>query len=387
MVVETLQILNMENKDVLVLGGNHYNTLWVVRSLGLVGFIPTLIVLNEDSDRSFVQKSKYVKKRYVVSSCDEMLSVLIDLNFDRKISLFSSSDNISDFIDKHYYVLNHKYYLPNCKNIEGALSKWMDKKVMNEAALNAGFNIPYSMELSTNEYETLNYETIKYPCIIKPLKSSQGSKNDFNICNNKDELYKSLNKIKDNCSKVLIQEYLKPDFEISILCMRHRNSQINLIPGLLVKSKTCKSVYNLGMPAYAYVQKEIQPFIDEKVVNRFLKELDYDGLYSIHFFVSINIAYFLEINLRVDGDLFVYTRSGVNMPYYWDMLIHKKSIQKEQLEVENNTYGMTEISYIKYLDWKHPIKVLKEWWKTDCYSIFSWSDIKPFIYKFLYEFH
>ncbi len=377
----------MENKDVLVLGGNHYNTLWVVRSLGLVGFIPTLIVLNEDGGKSFVQKSKYVKKSYVVSSCDEMLSVLIGLNFDRKISLFSSSDNISDFIDRHYFALEHKYFLPNCNRTEGSLSKWMDKKIMSETALNAGFNIPFSKELLTNECEILDYEQIKYPCIIKPLKSSQGSKKDFNICSNKDELYKSLKKVKENCSKVLVQEYLKPDFEISILCMRHRNSQINLIPGLLVKSKTCKSVYNLGMPAFAYVQKEIQPFIDEMVVNKFLDEIDYDGLYSIEFFVSRNVAYFLEINLRVDGDLFVYTQSGVNMPYYWDMLNHGKSIREEQLVVEKRTYGMTEISYIKYLNWNRPVEVIKDWWKTDCYSIFSWTDIKPFIYKFLYEFH
>lgn len=372
----------MENKHALVIGGSHYNTLWVVRSLGLVGYTTTLIILDDIKSRSFVQKSKYVKKSFVVSSCDEILGILLNFDFGRKISIFSSNDKVSDFLDKNYSVLRDKFYIPNCGDKNGLLSKWMDKRIMNEVAKRSGFNIPWSKERSI--LNNMDLEDIQYPCIIKPLKSSKGNKTDFNICNSKDELSLSLNRIKETCQDVLVQEYIKPDFEISILCMRHRKAGINLIPGLLVKSKTCTSIHNLGMPAYAYVQKDIKPYIDSDVVNKFLDEIDYDGLYSIEFFVSKGITYFLEINLRVDGDLFVYTQSGVNMPYCWDQLNLGNSIINLQLEVQNKTYGMTEISYIKYLDWKHPIEAIKDWYRTDCYSIFSWSDMKPFIYKFIY---
>ncbi|MBQ8530831.1 MAG: ATP-grasp domain-containing protein [Parabacteroides sp.] len=373
----------MENKDVVVVGGDHYNTLWVCRSLGLTGYKPTIIVLDQNKNKSFVQKTKYAKNSYVVTSCSAILEILLNLNFNKKVSIFSSSDKISDFLDTHYTLLSTKYYLANC-NEDGSLSQWMDKMIMNEFAKKSGFKIPFSKEISLYTYNSMDLEDVKYPCIVKPLKSSNGSKLDFNICNNKNELCDSLKKIKENCCNVLIQEYLKPDFEISILCMRHRKSKINLIPGLLIKSKTCKSVYNLGMPAYAYTQKEIKPYVDTKVVDHFLNEIDYEGLYSIEFFVTKDTTYFLEINLRVDGDLFVYTQSGVNMPYLWDTLNQGDSIKDEQLDIKKRTYGMTEISYIKYLDWKHPIEAIKDWWRTDCYSIFSWSDIKPFIYKFIY---
>ena len=85
-----------------------------------------------------------------------------------------------------------------------------------------------------------------------------------------------------------------------------------------------------------------------------------------------------------DGTMYMHTDAGVNFPQIWADFNYKGESKGPFDYLKEKTYGMTEISYIKYLDWKHPWEVIKDWWKTDCYSIFSWSDIKPFIYKFIF---
>ena len=373
-----------QNKDVVVIGGDHYNTLWVVRSLGIMGFKPTIVVVNPLKKCSFVTKSKYVFTAYVVSDEVEMLELLNKLSFLERVVLFSSCDSVSDVIDQNYDELKKKYILPNCGEQQGMLSYWMDKRVMTELAVKLGFNIPYSAEINLRNGQFSLPDDIPYPCVLKPLKSSAGQKTDFRICVSRDELEKALISLRIHCSSVLLQEYIKPDFEISVLGMRSRAIKQNLVPGLLYKTGTCQSVHNMGMPTYAYVEESLEPYVDRTVVDNFLNNIDYDGLYSIEFFVSEGKSCFLEINLRVDGDLFVYTTGGVNMPYLWAQLSMGMPIDNSSIRLKRKrTYGMTEISYLKYLKWNEPLKIIAEWWKTDCYSIFSWKDPLPFIYKFI----
>ena len=372
-----------QNKDVVVIGGDHYNTLWVVRSLGIMGFKPTIVVVNPLKKCSFVTKSKYVFTAYVVSDEVEMLELLNKLSFLERVVLFSSCDSVSDVIDQNYDELKKKYILPNCGEQQGMLSYWMDKRVMTELAVKLGFNIPYSAEINLRNGQFSLPDDI--PCVLKPLKSSAGQKTDFRICVSRDELEKALISLRIHCSSVLLQEYIKPDFEISVLGMRSRAIKQNLVPGLLYKTGTCQSVHNMGMPTYAYVEESLEPYVDRTVVDNFLNNIDYDGLYSIEFFVSEGKSCFLEINLRVDGDLFVYTTGGVNMPYLWAQLSMGMPIDNSSIRLKRKrTYGMTEISYLKYLKWNEPLKIIAEWWKTDCYSIFSWKDPLPFIYKFIF---
>lgn len=374
-----------QNKDVVVIGGDHYNTLWVVRSLGIMGFKPTIVVVNPLKKCSFVTKSKYVFTAYVVSDEVEMLELLNKLSFLERVVLFSSCDSVSDVIDQNYDELKKKYILPNCGEQQGMLSYWMDKRVMTELAVKLGFNIPYSTEINLRNGQFSLPDDIPYPCVLKPLKSSVGQKTDFRICVSRDELEKALISLRIHCSSVLLQEYIKPDFEISVLGMRSRAIKQNLVPGLLYKTGTCQSVHNMGMPTYAYVEESLEPYVDRTVVDNFLNNIDYDGLYSIEFFVSEGKSCFLEINLRVDGDLFVYTTGGVNMPYLWAQLSMGMPIDNSSIRLKRKrTYGMTEISYLKYLKWNEPLKIIAEWWKTDCYSIFSWKDPLPFIYKFIF---
>lgn len=376
-----------QGREVVAVGGDHYNTLWVVRSLGLAGFTPTVIVVNPHGRHSFVTRSRYVKAAFVVPDECAMIDVLRRLPFTQRVALLSSSDGASDHIDRHYDELSVKYFLPTCGGRQGALSAWMDKRRMTDLARRVGFLVPWGMEADADNYRAVDVSRVPYPCIVKPLKSSRGQKTDFSICQTPDELNARLSGLCGQGINVLVQEFIKPDFEISVLCMRDRDSGVNLIPGLLHKVGTCQSVRNLGMPTYAYAETTLSPYVDAAVVDRFLEEVDYDGLYSIEFFVRDGKAYFLEINLRVDGDLFVYTAGGVNMPALWVAGKTGAAIPDASTALRpRRTYGMTEVSYVKYLPWRRPGRVLKDLFRADVYSIWWRRDPKPFLYKFIYAF-
>ena len=65
----------MDKIKVIVVGGDHYNTLCVARSLGSVGYDP-IIIFYGDFKKSFVQQSKYVKDFFFTSHKEELLRCL-----------------------------------------------------------------------------------------------------------------------------------------------------------------------------------------------------------------------------------------------------------------------------------------------------------------------
>lgn len=59
--------------NVIVIGPDHYNTLWLVRSLGMAQMCPFVIILSPNK-KSFVVKSKYCQD-YVIIPNEELVLV------------------------------------------------------------------------------------------------------------------------------------------------------------------------------------------------------------------------------------------------------------------------------------------------------------------------
>ena len=93
-----------------------------------------------------------------------------------------------------------------------------------------------------------------------------------------------------------------------------------------------------------------------------------------------------EMNLRDDGDLFYWTTGGVNLPAIWVSSIYGQNNDMLSRHLKKKiTYGMNEINYIKYqVHLKTIVENIKDWIKCDCYTIFNWRDLRPFLYKFVY---
>lgn len=374
--------MDMSDKkiNVVVIGGDHYNTLWTVRSLGKVGIKPSVIVLAPNINKSFVSKSKFVKTCDYAHDADDLLTRLLTGKSEEKQVIITCCDQAAEIVDQNQKVLSKSYYIAGCSETDKSLSYWLDKRNMLNLAKEVGLNVAYTccVDLS-KELDVAAFHDLPYPCLIKPEMSNHGSKEDYRICANLDELKVSLASLKNVCDKVLIQEYLKPDYEATVAGIACDDVQI---PTVTHKLRTCKDLHNLGMIAFSKLDSDVENIIDPVLIIQLIKKMGYKGCFSVDLMHAKGKTYFLEVNFRTDATMYMSICGGVNFSVAWvDYCVNHKSTK---FRLEKPIYGMTEISYVKYMDIKHPIRIMKEWFKTDCYSIFSWRDIKPFFYKFLY---
>ncbi len=370
--------------NVIVAGGDHYNTLWLIRSLGMGGFKVTAVIINPSFHKSFVCKSRYCNESYIVNDIDEMIHQLCQFSFGYKVPVFTNGDAVAIALDESYELLSHKYILHHCNHKQGGIKYWMDKSNMLSLAQKVGINTPYSLSVDLNR-DSLNYELISYPCLIKPEVSAVASKNLFRICNDEKQLKQAIKEIWRDCTNVLIQEYVKRDYEYLVYGVSTEDEVI--LPGGLRKVHTCSDTKNLGMASYAYLSDEIPNQLESfDCIRRFVREMGYYGLFSVEFMITKDKAYFLEINLRNDGTCYFTTQAGVNIPAIWaSTALGRGTSDLRKSLVRTRTYGMNEINYIKYtLKAQSIVTSCREIMCAKAFSLCKWNDMLPVLAKVYY---
>ena len=347
----------------------------------MAGMKPFVIILSPDK-KSFVAKSRYCRESIIVSDEETLLTFLKSRESISKQVVFSSSDSVAKFLDLHLDSLKNKYIIQGCNGQQGMLSYWMNKDKMLEKASECGLIVPQSNTYNPSTYENLN--DIKYPCIIKPEQSALASKNEFRICNNVEELHRAIADVKNTCPNILVQEYVKPEYEYLVYGVS-TDDEICL-PGGLRKLYTCSSLNNLGMMTYACLSAEIPEQLGNfEKIKQFVRAIGYKGLFSVEFLVTEEKAYFLEINLRNDGTCYITTQAGVNMPALWvHSCIGKDSSRLSRVFKRRYTYGMNEVNYLKYtFTARHFFKCIREIFNVRAFSLIKWNDMNPVISKVL----
>ena len=112
----------LENIEVIIIGGNHINALGVMRSLGEKGIKSFYIMTSPD--QSYCKKCKYIKKYWAIKEEEnEILNILRnEINFrNKRIYLIPTSDFAAFVLDKNFNELSNKYILPNIDNKEGEI--------------------------------------------------------------------------------------------------------------------------------------------------------------------------------------------------------------------------------------------------------------------------
>ncbi len=363
--------------DAIVIGNDHYNTLNVIRSLGKAN-IRVFAVIISNKKKSFVLKSRYVNKGYIIKEldCRWLIEKFADNNI--KIPIISSADSVASDLDLNLSLLSQYFVVPSIGNTQGLLTKMMNKEIQSQYAKNIGFDVPVSISVDTQKYNTLNINNIHYPCIIKPEESIGGSKNDFRICSNKEQLLQALQELSNHLNRVLIQDYISKDEEIVIAGVRDIEGK-NYLFGEIKKEKYGVRLNNMGLTSLGALQLTSE--INDCSKN-LLNAIDFHGCYSIEVIRSgkgqNRRNYFMEINFRTDATICIYTKANLNFPAIW-----VKSCYGEEIDIvspKKIIYGMNEFLYFK----NGPYKI-KDLIKSNVFSTFSLKDIKPFIFRFLYH--
>lgn len=370
------------NKEIIVIGGNHHNTLGILRSLGERGIKSLLIIVSTDP-KPYVGYSKYICEMKVVKDESCILSAMRSLHkSSEKAIVIACSDSISSYLDINRKSLYTDFILPGSDE-EGKVTRLMNKNYMLQLALDCGLSVPKSLTVNTKH---LDIKSVEYPCIIKPLISKNGSKADIAICENESQLEEYFRS--SNCEELQIQKYITKDIEFQLIGCSLNAGENVIIPGASIILRQPKNT-NTGFLRYI----PIRDFkYDRKSCVEFIRQTGYSGLFSLEFIRGEDgVDYFMEINFRNDGNSICVTASGMNLPYIWYLYNSGNNIDdelcydsmKEVLVMpEFNDIGNAIHNRISWSKWISDVK------NTDRFMEFSKHDQKPFwMYIFKRIFH
>lgn len=363
---------------VVVLGNDHTNTVGVIQSVARGGFAVDALLFGDIT--GFVKSSKFVRNIY--SSIDAESCVLQLLNI--KVvpgtinPVLPCCDNAALALDKYREELKEKGYVVGGSSKNPTLAPFFEKDLQVKLAKEAGLYVPESKIVDDGNIIEKNDI---YPCIIKPLVSCQGSKSQIRICRDKAELLKQYHSIA-NRPKIILQQYIERDYEISILGCGLQNGDC-VIPA--VEDKLTLYPKYVGLECLA----RIHPLEDKQIIegiSNLVKSIGYVGLFSVEMMHCKNDGkfYFTEINLRNDGAQSFIFQYGVNLPliHVNDLLGLPTPISKEL----RPGYYIWDMHHLKSLlardislvNWVKEIK------KSKGFLMYDSKDKRPFFRQYLY---
>ncbi len=366
----------------IIIGGNHHNTLGVIRALGYKG-IRSLVILVTNEEHPYVAYSKYIDKCVLLKTKEGIVPYLLSQakSDHGKQVILSCADFVTSELDACLNELNEYYYLPTAKG-QGICNHYMDKHCMTELAKEVGIAIPKSWIVDTNE--RFNIQEISFPCIVKPLVSIYGSKSEIKVLKDSISLANYLSSYRGH--RFIIQEFIDKDFEYQLIgCSLNHGDEI-IIPGYSKCIRPCPGT-NTGFLEY----KSFDNFCCDLIsCKKFIKTIGYQGLFSMEYLRDKKGRdYFMEINMRNDGNGICVTGAGVNLPYIWYQYCVGGDYKKEIANNIQDIFVMPEIDDFRCFVKTGKMSIIK-WFKdvkkSSVFMEFDKRDIKPFVFAIIRKF-
>lgn len=364
--------------EVLIITVEFHNALSLIESLGPKGIYTNLIVVTDNND-PYLLHSKYVKKGWVCRTNEEFIPILLH-EFEgngTKTLLISCSDDATVVLDKHYDELKDNYYLP-LTAFHGRQEELMSKQYMTSLAEEVGLNVPRSWLIQNGKSLPNN---IEYPCITKPISSVAGSKEDnIRVCENSKELMNFLES-GSHADVIQIQKYIDKEFEYQFMGCSFDDGNEILISGRthIVRPNGRENVFFLRFDRVEPELKEV-----ELKVRDFIRRVKHNGPFSVEFLQDKQGAnFFMEMNMRNDGNAYCQTCGGMNIPYimylYYSGGDYKSEIGNSKV---HEIYMVPEFEYLLFklkgeFGWKEWFRNMR---KADCCNTYFKNDKAPFLH-------
>jgi len=318
---------------------------------------------------------------------NELIETLVDItmyDYNHKSVVFTTSDAIAKLVDAHKTILEKTCVVPKINSDTLSLGQFLDKSYANMIAKESGLLVPDSVIVDLTEYNPQVIYNIEFPCIVKPVRSFEGQKNDIKVFNNQDKLVSYFTYLKNkNYRSVLVQQYIDgPESRMVGLVGFVANDGEVYITGIMDK----KREYPLNTGSTSYGAFSYNKFnLDIEKVIAFIKRTRYIGIFDFDFKYSDGKCYFIEMNFRNGALSYASTAAGINIVYLWYLDACGIDISKRVNKVENGLKFMLEIRDFRHvLDRNISLLTwLKDLYQTDIFLVLDKSDIMPFMAKIL----
>lgn len=364
--------------NVVIIGGIHHNTLGVIRSVGEK--IPPssidVIAIGKHAKKNILSQSKYIdfkRVRYVDCEKDIIPLLKTSESNETKRTIICCSDGASAEIISHKDEIKDFYFIPNT---EVDILNLMSKEVQAEYAIKSGLNVPESIIVRKGEKTNWN----NFPCIIKPLKSIIGAgKADIHVVKDSEELNHVLDMIQ--ADMIQIQKYINKKMEFQLIGCSLNGGEKIIIPGftdIIRQPDNTNTGYLKYSPIAGLTYNQVG-------VERFVRTIGYSGLFSIEF-IRDNDGndYFLEINMRNDGNAYCVKSAGVNLPYIWCYYMENGKLPENEpvtfvkpvMFIPDFNDFIRGVKSVGFFGW------IKQFFQAESHSIWNRYDMKPFWTQF-----
>lgn len=365
--------------DAIVLGNDHTNTLGVVQALGSKGLITDAYVWGVK--RGLVKASKFANNVYGYETPEQCIEKICCINPDilnKPLPIIACSDTAALLLERMRTVIP-SYFVYAAMVGKWSIEAFQDKNIQVKVASEAGLCVPESIVVDkSRDYSQLSFAG---PYLVKPLVSLKGAKSDIQKCSCQADLRNTIEKLFQKYDgsdvKMLIQQYIRHDYEISLLGVATQNGKC-IIPA--IENKLTQFPLNVGLECRA----EIERFEDsdlKRAICKFVQMSGYRGLFSIEMMHSPqhDRFFFTEMNLRNDGANSFILQAGANLPfmYYADMknieIESDISIKKGKYIWEMHHLQSAKANAISWHEWA------KDICRADGFLLFTKHDRKPFL--------
>ena len=367
--------MDMQHK-VIVIGGNHHNTLGLIRSVGEKGLPVYLLLEHQESLTTCnLRFSKYITKMYHLKDEAEIMTILKrDFGEEEfKPVILCASDASVCLLDEHYNELKDQFHFFNAGQ-QGRINHFMNKVNMFPLAEECGLRTIKTWCLKGTESIPSD---ISYPCFSKANNSALGGKNGIGISYSEDELREKL-----NCNyELLVQEYIDKDYEIDVNGFSYNHGNNILINAVCRKIRD----YSDRQSQYEVLENySLYPHVNDIAMKKLVKSIGYEGPFSVELMYKNEIYYFLEINLRSDAMNYHYTSGGFNYPYLWYLYGKLRELDSTQVTFPQLRKPLYIMQWSDFSDVIHRRITLLHWLKdlshTRAFFILNWRDPKPFLF-------
>ena len=362
------------NDEFLIIGGDNYNTLGMIRTLGEKGYPVRAIIVR--SDFILASKSKYIKKLFLVDSIEDGYEIIKMVARNRsksqdKIFLLVEGDAITEYLDGYYEELKEDFYYNQAK---GNLGRYFDKGEQVKLAEKHGIQVMKTW--ITNVGEIPN--DILYPVITKARNSRLAHwKDESQICHSEEELKRLFSRVKS--PTIVLQQYVEKKNELCIDGFSIDGGKKQFVLGssytYLIPGK-----YSYYCTMFNYHEQDL---IDK--ITEVMSDVGFEGIYSFEFLVDLEGNHrFLEINFRNSGWSYAATCAGMPLPLLWAQATKSGRIKPEW--EKNIKEGYTFVD--DFNDFKNRVlsgemnffQWMREYKKADCRLTLGRNDPVPMIF-------
>lgn len=382
-------MVSIKKQKVIVIGHSSTLRLGIVRAVGELGCDITVVVLTPfwpftkklRTVRPFDCYSKYISQIYYCNAenGEELVRLLLDKCKapEQKPILFPISDFSMVVIDDNKNRLSPFFVFPYLLNPSDSMRQWMDKSKQKELARINGLDVPEYKIIEICNYLFEIPKDIRYPCFTKALSSIDGGKQYFNRCNDRDDLYRTLDAIRtQKYARILVEDFKNIDTEYAVLGFS--NGEEVIFPGIIHIVTQTASHFGVAMTG------EVIPINGfEKILDRFksfVLQMGFVGVFDIDFYYSEEKFYFAEMNLRFGGSGYAVTKSGVNLPAMLIRYFRGEDISQMKSKIDVKTSYVNERMCED--DWSEKKITTKEYLRTiasaDIHFVKDESDPGPY---------